>query len=78
MLAAVLRGCGDAERPVIMIGLGVCLLRVIWLGTLFLRIHTLFVLCLCYPVSWAVTSVAMLLYYRSGAWKHQRSVIVDR
>ncbi|MBR6425886.1 MAG: MATE family efflux transporter [Oscillospiraceae bacterium] len=78
VLSAVLRGCGDAVRPVIMIGLGVCLLRVIWLGTLFLRIHTLFVLCLCYPVSWTVTSVAMLLYYRSGAWKHQRSVIVDR
>ena len=78
VLSGVLRGCGDAVRPVIIIGLGICLLRIVWILTLFAQIHTLFVLCLCYPVSWTLTSAAMLVYYRKGGWKNRGSVIVDR
>ena len=78
VLSGVLRGCGDAVRPVIIIGLGICLLRIVWIATLFAQIHTLFVLCLCYPVSWTLTSAAMLVYYRKGGWKNRGSVIVDR
>lgn len=77
VLSAVLRGSGDAVRPVVIIGLGICLLRVIWIVTVFLRFHTLLVLCLCYPVSWVVTGVAMLLYFRSGRWEKHASVILD-
>ncbi|MBQ1589096.1 MAG: MATE family efflux transporter [Oscillospiraceae bacterium] len=77
VLSGVLRGCGDAVRPVIIIGLGICLLRIVWIVTLFAQIHTLFVLCLCYPVSWILTSAAMLVYYRKGSWKNRGSVIVD-
>lgn len=78
VLSGVLRGYGDAVRPVIIIGLGICLLRIIWIVTLFAEIHTLFVLCLCYPVSWALTSTVMYLYYRKGGWKNRGSVIIDR
>ena len=77
VLSAVLRGSGDAVRPVVIIGLGICLLRVIWIVTVFLRFHTLLVLCLCYPVSWVVTGVTMLLYFRSGRWEKHGSVILD-
>jgi len=77
VLSGVLRGCGDAVRPVIIIGLGICLLRIVWIVTLFAQIHTLFALCLCYPVSWTLTSAAMLVYYRKGSWKNRGSVIVD-
>ena len=78
VLSAVLRGAGDAVRPVIIIGIGICLLRVVWIGTLFRAIHTLFVLCLCYPVSWIVTSAVLYLYFRRGSWKDRSSMIVDR
>ena len=77
VLSAVLRGAGDAVRPVVIIGLGICLLRIIWIGTLFTAVHTLFVLCLCYPVSWVVTGLALYLYFRRGAWKDRGGVIVD-
>ena len=50
VLSAVLRGSGDAARPVLITGLGICLLRAIWIALVFSQIHTLFVLCLCYPV----------------------------
>ena len=78
VLSAVLRGAGDAARPVIIIGLGVCLLRMIWIGTFFRVHHTLFVLCMCYPVSWAVTSLAMLIYYRRGRWRERARLVLDR
>ncbi len=78
VLSAVLRGSGDAGRPVIIIGLGICLLRVVWIVTLFVKVHTLFVLCLCYPVSWTVTSIVMYLYFRKGGWKTRGTMIVDR
>ncbi len=78
VLSGVLRGYGDAVRPVIIIGIGICLLRIIWIATLFMEIHTLFVLCLCYPVSWTVTSIAMYVYYRKGGWKRRGSMIIDR
>ena len=77
VLSAVLRGAGDAARPVIITGLGICLLRMIWIASVFQRIHTLFVLCLSYPVSWAITSLALLVYYRSGKWKDRGTMILD-
>ena len=77
VLSAVLRGSGDAVRPVVITGLGICLLRAVWIVTLFSQIHTLFVLCLCYPVSWTLTSAAMYLYYRRGGWRSRASLIVD-
>ena len=78
VLSAVLRGSGDAARPVLITGLGICLLRAIWIALVFSQIHTLFVLCLCYPVSWTLTSAVMYLYYRGGSWRNRSSVIVDR
>ena len=77
VLSAVLRGAGDAVRPVVIIGLGICLLRVVWIVTLFRAVHILFVLCLSYPVSWVVTSIVLYFYFRKGTWKNRGSMIVD-
>ena len=78
VLSAVLRGAGDAVRPVVIIGLGICLLRIVWILTLFQWVHTLMVLSLCYVVSWVVTSIAMTVYYRHGRWMQRSSVILER
>ena len=68
VLTAVLRGSGDTVRPFLIICVGICLFRILWILTLFARIHTLPVLCLCYAASWGVTAVAMIFYYRKGNW----------
>ena len=78
VLSAVLRGSGDAVRPVIITGLGICLFRIIWIVTLFARIHTLLSLSLCYPVSWVITGFAMFVYFRKGSWKINQSMIAER
>ena len=78
VLSAVLRGAGDAVRPVVIIGLGICLLRILWILTLFQWFHTLLVLSLCYVVSWVVTSIAMTVYYRKGRWMQRSNMILER
>ena len=77
VLSAVLRGVGDAVYPVIIIGTGICVFRVIWVATVFAHFGTLLSLCLSYTVSWTITSIALVIYYRKGGWMNRRR-IVDR
>ena len=77
VLSAVLRGAGDAVRPVAIIGIGICLFRVIWIVTVFAHFGTLFSLCLSYTASWTITSVVLVIYYRKGSWINRRR-LVDR
>ena len=77
VLSAVLRGMGDAVYPVVIIGIGICLFRVVWILTVFAHFGTLFSLCLSYVVSWSITSIVLVIYYRHGGWMRRRR-IVDR
>ena len=63
-LSGILRGVGDAVKPTIITALGVCALRIVWVLTAFHFFPTLICLSLCYPVSWIVTDIALLIYYR--------------
>ncbi len=78
VLSAVLRGSGDAVRPVIIIGIGICLFRILWVVSIFRLIHTLPVLCLTYVASWTVTSVIMLIYFRRASWLDRSKRILDK
>jgi len=62
--SGILRGVGDAVRPTVITALGVCVLRIIWILTVFHFYPTLITICLCYPLSWLVTDIALLIYYR--------------
>ena len=78
VLSAVLRGAGDTLRPFMIIGLGICVFRIVWMGTLFLYFHTLPVLCMSYAVSWLVTDVAMVIYYKKGKWMDRSRQILEK
>ena len=75
VLSAVLRGVGDAVRPVVIIGTGICLFRIIWILTVFAHFGTLLSLCLSYTVSWTITSIALVVYYRKGGWMNRRHIV---
>ena len=75
ILSAVLRGAGDAVYPVVIVGTGICLFRVIWIVTIFASFGTLFSLCLSYAVSWTITSIALILYYRKGGWMNRHRIL---
>ena len=77
VLSAVLRGTGDVVYPVLIIGIGICLFRIIWILTVFAYFGTLLSLCLSYTVSWIITSAALVIYYKKGGWINRRR-LVDR
>nr|MCR5161191.1 MATE family efflux transporter [Lachnospiraceae bacterium] len=78
VLSAILRGAGDTLRPFIIISLGICVFRIVWILTVFLKFHTLFTLCMSYSTSWIVTSIAMVIYYRKGKWMDRSRRILER
>lgn len=67
--SGVLRGAGDAVVPVMITGIGIALFRVIWVTTVFRYMGNLESLCICYPVSWAITGIAMFVRYKRGRWQ---------
>ncbi len=66
IMSGVLRGCGKTLIPTVITVIGICVLRALWLQV-FPRIwHTLTSVFLCYPISWIITSAAILIYYFYG------------
>lgn len=59
----VVRGMGTSVTPTIVSLSGACGLRVVWIFTVFAAAHSLFVLYLSYPVTWAITWLAHLLCF---------------
>ena len=78
VLSAVLRGAGDTLRPFLIISIGICVFRIVWIMTLFLYFHTLFVLCMSYTASWLVTDIAMVVYYKKGKWMERSGRILEK
>ena len=61
-MAGQLRGIGRSVMPMIVSLTGACLLRIVWIFTIFSipEYHTLTVLYLSYPISWGVTFLVHL------------------
>ena len=63
VMVGQLRGIGYSIMPMIVSLTGACLLRIVWILTVFAQNHTLTVLYMSYPVSWFVTFVIHFLCY---------------
>ncbi len=69
ILSGAIRGTGDSFIPMVMTGAGICLLRILWLvGVVPFRREITTVLA-SYPVTWVVTSILFILYYKYGKWR---------
>lgn len=62
-LVGSIRGLGYSIMPTIVSLIGACLLRIIWIATIFQVFHNLPVLYVSYPVSWVLTLSAHLICY---------------
>ena len=60
---STLRGIGDAFVPMLIICVGTCVFRVIWVMTASVIRPDLYVTISSYPLSWSITSIAFLIYY---------------
>jgi Na+-driven multidrug efflux pump len=68
ILSNVLRGAGDSIAPMVICLVGVCLLRILWIVLILPYWHTVPGVCYSYPVTWAITAMTFLIYYRHGHW----------
>lgn len=66
-----LRGMGNSFVPMLLTGLGICAFRVIWIFTV-VPIHpAVRTLIFSYPISWTITSVLFVIYFRYYTKKQQ-------
>lgn len=66
ILSGVMRGCGKTLIPTIITVVGICVLRALWLEIVPAMNHTLLSVFFCYPLSWVITSTAIIIYYFFG------------
>ena len=60
---AASRGLGKTVVPTVIVILGSCVFRVIWVYTIFAHFHTIPSLYLLYPCSWMLTALAEIVYF---------------
>ncbi len=63
VMVGALRGMGYSIMPMLVSLTGACLLRVVWIYTLFRQFHTLECLYISYPISWGLTFLVHLLCF---------------
>ena len=72
VMVGQLRGIGYSIMPMIVSLTGACLLRVVWIYTIFAANPTLDTLYISYPISWALTFAVHLVCYLYVAGHHLR------
>ncbi len=68
LLSGAIRGAGKSMATMLISVFGVCVLRLVWLFAVVPVHHTVVMVEASYPITWTVTSAAMLIYYRWGKW----------
>ena len=58
-----LRGIGSSIIPMIVSLIGVCVLRIAWIYSVFKKYQTLDALYVSYPISWLMTLLVLVLCY---------------
>lgn len=64
MIAGFLYGIGISIVPMIITASGICAFRVLWVITVVGNEPTLYKVISCYPISWALTSIIFIIYYK--------------
>lgn len=63
VIVGATRGMGGSFLPMCASIIGVCGTRIVWIFTVFAKLHTLEVLYISYPISWAGTALAQLVCF---------------
>ena len=59
----LLCGLGKSVSPSVITVFGFCVVRLVWIATVFKQFHSLTVLYACYPVSWFISMVLLYFVY---------------
>lgn len=77
LLPGAMRGAGKSLAPMVISVFGVCVLRLVWLFAVAPVYHTIVVVEASYPITWTVTTLAMLAYYRWGKWLPAQDQVME-
>ena len=69
-LSATLRGAGKAMVPMVMIFATWCLFRMGFLLVVLPMVRSITVVSMVYPLTWAMSTLALLIYYKKVDWMH--------
>ena len=70
-MCGMVRGLGKSWLPMVVTIFGACVMRIVWIYTIFAWKHTLPALYVSYPISWVITAamhVVCFVYF----WKRIR------
>ncbi|MBR5561010.1 MAG: MATE family efflux transporter [Clostridia bacterium] len=68
ILSGAMRGAGDSLVPTLLTLVGVCMVRIFWVTVIVPMRHELSTLIFSYPLTWSITSVLFIVYFRRGNW----------
>ena len=74
ILSGTCRGCGDSFIPMILTCFGVCVLRIVWIFVAVPLRNDISTVVFSYPLTWTITSVLFILYYKKGHWMQKDSI----
>ena len=73
ILSGACRGCGDAFIPMILTCFGVCVLRILWVTLVSIVSPGISQIVFSYPLTWTITSILFIIYYKKGKWARYRA-----
>ncbi len=78
VLTGAVRGTGETVKPMVIMLVGVCALRIAWLFTVAAAWPGALTVAAAYPVSWVTTGVVSLVYYLHGGWRKKLARVEAR
>ena len=72
VFAGTMRGTGYSTVPTVITCLSVCVFRILWVIVMVGRWHTVEMLALAYPTSWALAALVFYIAYLRGNWLKKR------
>jgi putative MATE family efflux protein len=72
IFSGAMQGTGYSLPPSIIMCIFVCGFRAVWVLVAVAKVHTVEMLCLAYPISWAVCAVIFTGMYFQGGWLNGR------
>ena len=72
VFAGTMRGTGYSTVPTVITCLCVCVFRILWVIVMVGKWHTVEMLALAYPISWALAALVFYIAYLRGNWLKKR------
>ena len=64
IFSGTMRGCGESFKPMLLVCIGICVLRVAWVTFISPHYPTLKGVVISYPITWFTTSFLFIIYYK--------------